>query len=397
MFDVAVVGLGPGGSSAAYSASREGLSVVAFDRRREIGVPIQCGEYLPQEHSFDEILPNARRLDLLKGFPREIIRVKTSGVVLYSPGGRAYRDRFDGYIIDRSEFDKWLVSLAVDEGSDIRIESSVYRVEWRDDRYRVYVSSPEGKYSVDARVLILACGASSPLNEMVGLERETDDYNLTPVIQMMYSGADVDEDSIELYTGNDYCPGAYAWIFPRGDGFANVGLGIRRPYLPKDRDWSLRDYLRHFVKHHPIASEKLKRARPVSVVGGLVPVGPPLRSVGRNVLLVGDAANHVIASVGAGIPTSVIGGLLAGEAASKYLGGDASLDIYEEMWRREFGDALETGYKIRRAIDVMTRSDKIMERGLRLFGERHLSEFIRARMSSATRFMSWVGKIAKTL
>ena len=397
MFDVAIVGLGPGGASASYSAAKMGLKVIAFDKRREVGVPIQCGEYMPQEHTFKEILPNAKHIDLLRSYPREFIRIKTSGVVLYSPKGRPYSDKFDGYIIDRAGFDKWLVSLAVGEGADIRIESNVYEIKWVDDYYVLNISSPDGKYSVDARVVVLACGAASPLNEMVGLEREQDEYNLSPVIQMQLAGVDIDTENIELYTGNRYCPGAYAWIFPRGDGFANVGLGIRKPYLPKGSTWGLRDYLKHFIRNHPVASKKLKKGKPISVVGGLVPVGPPLKTVGRNALLVGDAANHVIASVGAGVPTAVIGGVIAGEVIARYLSGDADLSLYEKMWREEFGDALEAGYKIRQAIDVLTRSDTLLEQGLKLFGKEHMSEFVRTKLSPATKFMSWVSRVAKTL
>jgi len=266
-----------------------------------------------------------------------------------------------------------------------------------DGHYRLYVSSPAGKYEVDSKVVILACGASSPLNEMVGLDKEEDPYNLSPVIQVQMAGADVPEEDIEMYTGNEYCPGAYAWIFPRGDGFANVGLGIRKPYLPKDKGWGIRDYLWHFIRNHPIASEKLRGAKPISIVGGLVPVGPPLKSVGRNVLLVGDAANHVLASVGAGIPTAVIGGSLAGEVSAGYVSGDNELTLYERLWREEFGDALDAGYKIRQAIDVLNRSDKLMEKGLELFGEQHMSDFVRAKLSMSIRFMSWVSSIARTL
>ena len=397
MFDVAVVGLGPGGSSAAYYAAKSGAKVVAFEKRREIGIPIQCGEYLPREHMFKEILPSAKHIDLLVSYPRELIRVKTRGVVLYSPKGKPYRDSFDGYIVDRAGFDKWLASLAVGAGVDLRIESTVYSIRWMDGFYRLYVSSPAGKYEVDSKVVILACGASSPLNEMVGLDKEEDPYNLSPVIQVQMAGADVSEEDIEMYTGNEYCPGAYAWIFPRGDGFANVGLGIRKPYLPKDKGWGIRDYLWHFIRNHPIASEKLRGAKPISIVGGLVPVGPPLKSVGRNVLLVGDAANHVLASVGAGIPTAVIGGSLAGKVSAGYVSGDNELTLYERLWREEFGDALDAGYKIRQAIDVLNRSDKLMEKGLELFGEQHMSDFVRAKLSMSIRFMSWVSSIARTL
>ena len=43
MYDVVVVGAGPAGSTSARYAARRGLKVLLLDRRKEIGVPVQCG------------------------------------------------------------------------------------------------------------------------------------------------------------------------------------------------------------------------------------------------------------------------------------------------------------------------------------------------------------------
>jgi digeranylgeranylglycerophospholipid reductase len=40
--DVVVVGLGPAGSRAAATAAAAGLVVVALERRRAAGTPVQC-------------------------------------------------------------------------------------------------------------------------------------------------------------------------------------------------------------------------------------------------------------------------------------------------------------------------------------------------------------------
>ena len=45
--DVLVVGLGPAGSRAAAVAATAGLSVVALERRRVAGTPVQCAEFVP--------------------------------------------------------------------------------------------------------------------------------------------------------------------------------------------------------------------------------------------------------------------------------------------------------------------------------------------------------------
>ena len=45
--DVLVVGLGPAGASAARAAVLAGASVIAVERRRAVGVPVQCAEFVP--------------------------------------------------------------------------------------------------------------------------------------------------------------------------------------------------------------------------------------------------------------------------------------------------------------------------------------------------------------
>ena len=397
-FDLVVIGLGPGGGSTAYYAARSGLKVLGVDKRREIGIPIQCGELLPQPNMYKEILPNARHLELLKEFPYNIIRNKTTSVSLYSPKGVEYNDDFDCYVIDRSRFDKWIVSRAVEYGADIWIRSVVNKLLKRDVGYRVVGQGRDGVFEVDAKVVAIAAGASSKLIDMVGLRRETDEYNLGHVIQYVMVNVEADQDKVEMYSGKRYSPGAYAWIIPTGGRSANVGLGIRKPYISRaDRGLSIVEFLHRFINSHPVASKKLSMGRPISIVGGLVPVGSPLKSVGIDAILVGDSANQVISSLGAGVPTSVVAGCIAGETVAEYLCGDVELEIYEDRWKSEIGDALENGYKIRLMIDVLCRSDRVLEQGLKLFGEKHISDIVKTKVPTGSTFMSWIERIARTL
>ena len=45
--DVLVVGGGPAGSSAARAAALAGASVIVAERRRIVGRPVRCAEYIP--------------------------------------------------------------------------------------------------------------------------------------------------------------------------------------------------------------------------------------------------------------------------------------------------------------------------------------------------------------
>ncbi len=373
-YDAVVVGLGPGGASALYKLASEGLKVLGIDRRREIGVPIQCGEFIPQYHEYSKILPEVEEpyLEIFRKMPMKLVSNKTKSVSVITPSGKEYSVNFDGYVIDREAFDKWIVKEAVDRGADVMINTVVYKLG---EDGTVYARGKSGNFEVLGETVVIAAGTSSTLLEQVGLFREVDEMNLGHVINYQMAGVDSDPSVVEMYTGKEYSPGAYAWIIPKGDGVANVGLGIRYPYVEGERDINI--YMERFWRKHPIASMKLRRAQPLSYVGGLVPVGPPPdKTVSGRFLSVGDAANHNIASLGAGIVTSSIAGIAAGEAISKFLAGEVKLEYYEDLWRRLLGRALENGYKLRLVVDLITKDDKYTDMFMEIVGKDRIYDLV---------------------
>ncbi|NHJ13430.1 MAG: digeranylgeranylglycerophospholipid reductase, partial [Candidatus Thorarchaeota archaeon] len=54
-YDVAIVGAGPAGSTATRELSKMGYSTVLLDRRKEIGIPVQCGELLPTPNEIQNL------------------------------------------------------------------------------------------------------------------------------------------------------------------------------------------------------------------------------------------------------------------------------------------------------------------------------------------------------
>ncbi len=392
-YDAIVIGLGPGGGSALYKIASQGYKVIGFDKRREIGVPIQCGEFIPQYHEYKGILPEVtdEYLEIFRKMPLSLVDNKTDTVRVVTPGGDQYDVKFDGYTIDRERFDKWIVRMAVDKGAEVRIRANVFKLE-RDGTVHVRIGDKVEKYQAEA--VVIAAGTSSTLLDQVGLYRETDEMNLGHVINYQMAGVESEENVVEMYTGKRYSPGAYAWIIPKGGGVANVGLGIRYDYVDGDRDINV--YMERFWREHPIASPKLRRAQPLSYVGGLVPVGPPpTKTVSGKFLSVGDSANQNIASLGAGIVTSSIGGIAAGEAVGKYLAGEKPLEYYEELWRRLLGRSLEDGYKLRLVIDLITKDDRYTDIFMSIVGKDRLTDLVYTKAPTNTDLLKIALEITK--
>src|SRR5207247_3834981 len=158
-------------------------------------------------------------------------------------------------------------------------------------------------------------GYPSETAERAGLpERERAGPNTVATsIEYLMTDLNVEQDVAEMYMDPRYSPGGYGWIIPKGKGRANVGIGIREPYVR--RDWQIRDLLTGFIEKNTVASKRLVGGNKASMIGDSLPVDGPLsRTYSDRVMAVGDAAGMVMATTGGGRETALITGDLGGEA-----------------------------------------------------------------------------------
>src|SRR2546421_11999904 len=100
-YDVIVVGSGPAGGTAARYAARRGLKVLLVDKRKEIGVPVQCGEYVAHNEEVRSIFPDVEGLEDLMAVPYHVREVDTPVIRIWSPKGRRYEVPFKGFTVRR--------------------------------------------------------------------------------------------------------------------------------------------------------------------------------------------------------------------------------------------------------------------------------------------------------
>ncbi len=366
-YDVVVVGAGPAGATAANYAAKKGVSVLLIDRKKDIGVPLQCGGFLPSFSVLEELVPNAELPYTLKEFPANCINATTSYQRFIAPDGYSKGFEVTGYALDRKRFDKYLVHEAASSDAHVLIGTSVTSVDGK----VLKCEGVFGNFSVNAKVIVGADGPSSFIGRNAGLVLEHDPMDIATALEYELMGVNIDEPSVEMYFGKDYVPGGYAWIIPQGNNSANIGIGIRRPMCKKGM--SYRDYLNHFMEKHPIASKKLKGSTIVSVIGGLVPVGgAPSRTVSGNVILAGDAAGHLIATNGGGISTAMLGGKIAGETAAEFVQDKIPLNEYEIRWRQQMGIEIKTAVYTRKLMDNLMKSDTMVSAAFKMISSEHM-------------------------
>lgn len=311
-FDVLVVGLGPGGARAAASAARAGLSVLAVDKRRKLGEPVQCAEFVP--------LPMGR-------YARPALVQKISGMRSVLPSGACEHSDFPGLIVDRAMFDQALATEASIAGALLQAQTVLKEIDQASRT--ALLRGPDGHLErARYQILIAADGPHSTVARSIGLPPlsvvETRQYRL-PLLRPY---ADTD-----IWLSDEY-PGGYGWLFPKG-AVANVGIGADLK-LVADLKAPLERLCAALAEEGVVGREVLGRT------GGAIPVGGmrcPL--VHENILFVGDAAGLTHPITGAGIASAVVSGERAGQAAADHLGGDShALESFAEDMRDEFEDSL---------------------------------------------------------
>ena len=355
-YDVIVVGAGPAGSSAARAAAEKGADVLLIERELEIGIPDKCGEFLPALNEMRKLTPNVPDLNTMFDPPSRFIVNHTKYVNFVFPNGLEFPVNFNGLVVERKLFDKYLANNAGRAGADILPFTQAIKL--LDDGVRVRSSGKT--FDLQANVVIGADGAFSLIAREAGLPISTDPMDYGVGYQFEMVNIDHDPKYVDMYLGEDIAPGTYAWIIPKGLDVANVGTGVRTPFMKKGM--TIRDYQRNLIQNHPITSKKLVNAVPTAVKAGNIPVGGPIeKTTTEHVLVVGDAGGHTIPTVGGGIPPSMIIGKLAGYAAAAHVQVGAQLSDFDSQWRAQMGDVLYTSLRLRKMSDVVFRSKRMID------------------------------------
>ncbi|MDE1820658.1 MAG: NAD(P)/FAD-dependent oxidoreductase [Euryarchaeota archaeon] len=356
-FDVAVVGAGPAGSSAALFAARGGARTLLLDRRPELGQPVQCGEFLPTLEELCDLFPNHGGFEEVFQVPETSVLQRTREMACVSPWGGRFTFPVDGYSVSRRSFDKVLALRAEAAGAELRFPKSVVGVKEAGSELLL-----PGGDRVAAKVVIAADGPLTEVGRAVGFHVERQMYRMiTATCDLAFP------DRLELFFGS-LAPGGYAWIIPKG-GDCNVGLGAT--HLPPGE--SLSSLLATFARRYHLPA-------PHHLTRWWVPLGPPPASAVRgSVLFAGDAANLVMATNGGGIPTAMVSGMDAGKAAVSHLREGKPLEDYDRRWREHMYEPLMRGWRMKEGADRWIEHDLLVALGMRYLGSHGLDEMIRLR------------------
>jgi flavin-dependent dehydrogenase len=242
--DIAVIGGGPAGSTAATLLAQRGYRVVAFEKARH-----------PRFHIGESLLPMNLPL-----FDRLGVHEKVRALGVYKPGADFEADNERGYNtyafaraignspphayqVWRQDFDAMLFRHAQECGADTREGHEVVQVEQQDSRCtRLEVRTDAGaSYRLQARYLIDASGRDTFLAAKKRLRRKNPEHQSAAIFghfRAVERRPGADAGNISIYS---FAHG-WMWMIPLPDGVMSVGAVCRPEYL-KQRKTSPKEFL----------------------------------------------------------------------------------------------------------------------------------------------------------
>ena len=294
IYDVAIIGGGPAGSTAATLLAKAGRRVIVFER-----------EKFPRFHIGESLLPfsmNAfdrlgvrEKLDanFLPKYGGEIVSAcGTKGVKFYFKDGfRSKRDR--AYQVTRSEFDKVLLDHSRENGAEVREETEVTTLEFTTDRVKIDIAAADGtKSMIEARYLLDCSGRQTMLGGLLNVKKTYEHLQKFSVFAH-YEKVDrlpgKDATLIRMVRSLD----RWFWLIPLTDTRTSVGVVMDTIAFRKER-LSPDAALKKFIAEQPLMRERMKNAVRVSPVYSAGDYSYRNRQLtGDRWLMVGDAAGFI--------------------------------------------------------------------------------------------------------
>lgn len=303
--DVAIVGGGIAGLGVAKFLSERDVSFVLFEEHDDF-FKKACGEGIIRNtagYDFYDLYGSIRGIE--KEIHETVIHTRYGNLSIEMPL----------LMTDKHEVEFELARQAKKNG-DIRMGERVKKIENG-------VLLPQ---KVRPKLIVGADGCSSLVRSYIGLRKLR--YGIAA--EGYSTDINLDESRCHVMIRKDLAKHGYAWYFPK-KSYWNIGIG----------SYNMKDFKEVFSKfkqqHHVTDGWR----------GALLPVDKPSRSYGKNAILVGDAASHVVANIGEGIMPSFIAAKLAADCISEYAKDNfvsMNLSLYEKEWRQAFGKFLTYAY-----------------------------------------------------
>lgn len=366
-FDVAVVGGGPGGSTAATTIAQAGHRVLLLEKER-----------FPRYQIGESLLPSTvhgvcEMLGVTEELKKENFPVKRGGTFRWGTSEEPWTFTFalsrklagptsTAYQVDRTRFDKILLDNARKKGVDVREEHEVLSL-LEDGTGRVcglrFRAEDRSEHEIRARYVVIASGNGDALYKSVSERTLSPFFRNVALFGYYQNGKRLPEPN----RGNILCAAfkdGWFWYIPLSDTLTSVGAVVssdRADIIQRGREAAME----RFIRSCPLIADYLSDARRVTEgLHGKLRVRKDYSYCNSSfwrpgVVLVGDAACFVDPVFSTGVHLATYSGILAARSINTRLNGDLSDEVcfkeFEARYRREYNvyyQFLQTMYDLNR-------------------------------------------------
>src|ERR1041385_527616 len=362
-YDIAVVGGGPAGLSAACAAAKFKAKVILFEKDESIAHNIRTSgvtwiEEIEKLGISKEHYNPIKNYSFISPSNDVIIRGNTA----------------KSCVLNVRSVYQHLAFLAAEAGSEIMVRSNVINVALNSENRisGLKASTPKGDMDIGSRLVIDASGFNSSIARRLGLVSEWKRYGIGAEYECYCEN--VDRETWVLMVGQKYSDAGYAWVFPLSENRVRIGVGVGRPESNTDPLQKLNSIIDKKLK--PL--DKMGKIQPIELHYGFIPnEGLRTSTVSDGLMLVGDSAGQANPLVLEGIRYAIEFGMLAGEIGAKSLAQNSnkeSLLEYERIWKSRVKS------KINSALKVQSRwiglSDEDWDREIEILRDLSSEEFL---------------------
>ena len=325
LFDVAIIGSGPAGASAAYHLANSGIKTVLIEKEKLPRYKTCGGGFV------------YRGLRDLPFSVEEVIDTEFNEVEIFFGKKLAFKTKRKKPIISmvmRDRFDHLIVKKAEDLGVKILQETKVEDLNFEDDYTEILTSTG----TIKAKFIIAADGALSPTAKLTGWEESR---MMCPALEyeVTVPKSDFERLSKSVRFDIDVSPNGYGWCFPKKNHLS-IGVGN---FLKTKKKANLKEDYKNYLTTLGISTILEEEAH-----GFIIPISPRKEGfVKRNVFLIGDAAGFADPITAEGISNAIASGVLVAKAiAESKMNLQEAKILYQQKLEERILPELEVGKKL---------------------------------------------------